>query len=239
MKSNLKKTEFESGVIKELNHKNFFDNEDPKRPNDEGRVSSNDDGSKLSPDNNNQCNDDSDAISTKQTNNTHPGGNVQNETYYTNDFDDSKINFDTKEVPFNNLRRSSRQTKIPSSLNDFIVERKVKYGVEGVINYANLNPDSICFATALNKSIEPTCYEEAVLDSNWIDAINSEIKALNKNHTWIITDLPPRRKAIGNKWIYKIKYKSSDDINRYKARLVVKVVIKKKVLILMKHFHQL
>nr|GEV49200.1 ribonuclease H-like domain-containing protein [Tanacetum cinerariifolium] len=50
----------------------------------------------------------------------------------------------------------------------------------------------------------------------------AEIEALNENHTWEITYLPPIRKAIGNKWIYRIKYKSSGDIDRYKARLVVK-----------------
>nr|GEY42599.1 ribonuclease H-like domain-containing protein [Tanacetum cinerariifolium] len=43
----------------------------------------------------------------------------------------------------------------------------------------------------------------------------------------IITDLPPGRKYMGNKWIYKIKYKSSGDIDRYKARLVVKSCSKK------------
>ncbi|GKC76681.1 putative RNA-directed DNA polymerase [Tanacetum coccineum] len=132
-----------------------------------------------------------------------------------------------EELPVNNLRRSSRQTKLLSSLNDFIVEGKVKYGVERVVNYANLKLDSFCFATALNKSIEPTCYEDVVLDSNWIDAMNSKIEALNENQTWIITDLPLGRKAIGNKWIYKIKYKSSGDIDRYKARLVVKGYSKK------------
>ncbi|GJZ76371.1 ribonuclease H-like domain-containing protein [Tanacetum coccineum] len=52
--------------------------------------------------------------------------------------------------------------------------------------------------------------------------MNAEIKVLNKNQTWIITDLPANRKAIGNKWIFKIKYKASGDIDRYKARLVAK-----------------
>ncbi|GJT33006.1 ribonuclease H-like domain-containing protein [Tanacetum coccineum] len=116
---------------------------------------------------------------------------------------------------------------MPSSLNDFIVEGKVKYGIERVVNYANLKHDNYFFVYALNKSVEPTCYEEAILDSNWIEAMNSEIEALNENHTWIITDLPPGRKAIRNKWIYKIKYKSSSDIDIYKARLVVKGCSKK------------
>nr|GEW49385.1 ribonuclease H-like domain-containing protein [Tanacetum cinerariifolium] len=75
---------------------------------------------------------------------------------------------------------------------------------------------------SLNRSVEPSCYEHAILDNNWIDAMNSEIEALNKNHTWIITDLPPNRKPIKCKWIYKIKYKSSGDIERYKARIVTK-----------------
>ncbi|GJR89385.1 hypothetical protein Tco_0213396 [Tanacetum coccineum] len=93
-----------------------------------------------------------------------------------------EFNFETEELPANTLRRSSRQTKLPSSLNDFIVEgkvkygvEKVKYGVEKVVNYANLNHDNYCVVSALNKSVEPTCYEEAILDSNWIDAMNAEI----------------------------------------------------------------
>ncbi|GKD93978.1 ribonuclease H-like domain-containing protein, partial [Tanacetum coccineum] len=111
------------------------------------------------------------------------------------------FNSDVEELPVNTLRRSSRKTKLPTSLNDFIVEGKVKYGVERVVNYANLNHDNYCFISALNKSFEPTCYEEAILDSNWINAMNAKIEALNKNHTWIIVDLPANRKAIRNKCV--------------------------------------
>ncbi|GJX99805.1 ribonuclease H-like domain-containing protein [Tanacetum coccineum] len=222
MKNNLKPTEFESGVTEDLNHKIFFDSENPKRPNDEGRVSSNDDGPELSPDIN-QGNDDSGATSMDETNNTHPEGTVSDEADFINDFyENLEFNYETKELPVHTLRRSFRQTKLPSSLNDFIVKGKVKYGVKRVVNYANLNHDNYCFIFSLNKSVEPTCYEEAILDSNWVDAMNAKIEALNENHTWEITYLPPNRKAIGNKWIYKNKYKSSGDIDRYKARLVVK-----------------
>nr|GEU36115.1 ribonuclease H-like domain-containing protein [Tanacetum cinerariifolium] len=192
-----------------------------------GRVSSNDDGTELNPDIN-QGNDGSEATSMDETNNTHPEGSVPNETDFINDlYVNSELNSKTEEFLSNTLRRSSRQTKLHSSLNDFIVERKVNYGAEKVFDYANLNHDNYYCVSALNKSVEPTCYEEAILDSNWIDVMNSEIEALNENHTWIITDLPLRRKAIGNKWIYKIKYKSSGDIDRYKARLVVKGYSKK------------
>nr|GEU37784.1 ribonuclease H-like domain-containing protein [Tanacetum cinerariifolium] len=45
---------------------------------------------------------------------------------------------------------------------------------------------------------------------------------VRRNDTLEITDLPIARKAIGGKWVYKIKYKSSGDIDRYKARYVAK-----------------
>ena len=48
------------------------------------------------------------------------------------------------------------------------------------------------------------------------------MEALNKNDTYEITELPPGRKAIGNKWVWKIKFKSNGEVERYKARLVVK-----------------
>nr|GEU47413.1 hypothetical protein [Tanacetum cinerariifolium] len=182
MKSKLKQTEFDSGVTKDLNQKNFFENENPKRPNDEGRVSSNNDETELSPDI--QGNGNSKSISMDEKNNIHPEGTVPNETDFVNDFyENSEFNSEVEELLVNTVRRSTRQTKLPTNLNDFIIEGKVKYGVEKVVNYANLNHESFCFASGLNKSIEPTCYEEAILDNNWIDAMNTEIEALNKNHT--------------------------------------------------------
>nr|GEY55313.1 putative reverse transcriptase, RNA-dependent DNA polymerase, Gag-polypeptide of LTR copia-type [Tanacetum cinerariifolium] len=51
-----------------------------------------------------------------------------------------------------------------------------------------------------------------------IEAMNNEIKALNRNNTWYVCDLPYGRKAIGCKWIYKIKYKAFGKVERYKAR---------------------
>ncbi|GKC77206.1 ribonuclease H-like domain-containing protein [Tanacetum coccineum] len=46
---------------------------------------------------------------------------------------------------------------------------------------------------------------------------NEEVTTLEENE---IVDLPKVRKAIGSKWIYKIKFQSSGEIDRFKARLV-------------------
>ncbi|XP_049414776.1 uncharacterized protein LOC125877559 [Solanum stenotomum] len=64
--------------------------------------------------------------------------------------------------------------------------------------------------------------DEAMHDPRWVAAMQSETQALKDNHTWRIVQLPKDKKAIGCKWIYKIKYKVDDEVDRFKARLVAK-----------------
>ena len=48
------------------------------------------------------------------------------------------------------------------------------------------------------------------------------MESIRSNHVWKLVDLPKGHKAIGNKWVLKIKRKADGSIKRYKARLVVK-----------------
>ncbi|GJV81409.1 ribonuclease H-like domain-containing protein, partial [Tanacetum coccineum] len=120
------------------------------------------------------------------------------------------------------LRRSSRVPKMPAKFNDYVVNSSKKYGLEKYVTYTNLNTSNYCFSTNLNKSSEPTSYFEAVKNPNWIEAMNNEIEALNRNNTWTVCDLPEGRKAVGSKWLWKIKCKSTGEIERYKSRVVAK-----------------
>ncbi|CAM8959567.1 unnamed protein product [Rhodiola kirilowii] len=52
--------------------------------------------------------------------------------------------------------------------------------------------------------------------------MNKEISALEQNHTWTITSLPPEKKAVDCKWVFKVKHHSDGKVERYKARLVAK-----------------
>ncbi|GJT00988.1 retrovirus-related pol polyprotein from transposon TNT 1-94 [Tanacetum coccineum] len=51
--------------------------------------------------------------------------------------------------------------------------------------------------------------------------MDNELEALEQNKTWTIEKLPPNKKSLGCKWVYKIKYKSDGTIKIFKSRLVI------------------
>ena len=52
--------------------------------------------------------------------------------------------------------------------------------------------------------------------------MDEEIDAIERNETWELTKLPPKKQVIGVKWVYKTKCNAEGKIDRHKARLVVK-----------------
>ena len=58
---------------------------------------------------------------------------------------------------------------------------------------------------ALVVSIDPLNFEEAVKSANWRLAMNNEIKSIEKNQAWTLTELPAGAKRIGVKWVFKTK----------------------------------
>nr|GFC38468.1 zinc finger, CCHC-type [Tanacetum cinerariifolium] len=71
---------------------------------------------------------------------------------------------------------------------------------------------------------DPRTLSEAIASrdvSFWKEAVQSEIDSIMHNDTWELTDLPPGCKALGCKWILKIKMKVDGSIDKYKARLVI------------------
>jgi hypothetical protein len=69
---------------------------------------------------------------------------------------------------------------------------------------------------------EPATLAEAEQDVHWRTAMTEEIQAIEDNHTWVLTNLPPGRKAIDLKWVFKVKRDEKGSVVKHKARLVVK-----------------
>lgn len=108
------------------------------------------------------------------------------------------------------LQRSSRESKRPGYLDDYILLAEV---------------ESERLLLLLND--KPWDYDEAKEEKVWRDVCQDEITSIIKNKTWDLVDLPSGAKAIGLRWVFKVKRNSDGSINKYKARLDVKGYIQR------------
>ena len=82
------------------------------------------------------------------------------------------------------------------------------------------------FGYAKTAYFEPNTYNQAVscIDSDkWQQAMFEEHQSIIDAKVWEVhekQDLPPRRKLVGSRWVYKVKFNADSSVERYKARLV-------------------
>ena len=78
--------------------------------------------------------------------------------------------------------------------------------------YSELEDDDIDELALLGTNQnELRSYKEAIKSTdwpNWQTAMGIEMDQLKKQKTWDLVDLPPNRKALKIRWVYKIKYKA-------------------------------
>lgn len=122
---------------------------------------------------------------------------------------------------------SSSSTSLSSSsqspgITHIPLHSPFKYTMTNYISYSSVPPEHSSFINALNQVVEPTSYTQAAKDHKWVDNLHKEIAALETDHTWSIVPLPSGKRAVGCKWVYKVKYHSNGTKERYKARLVAK-----------------
>ena len=58
--------------------------------------------------------------------------------------------------------------------------------------------------------------------------MQEEVRSLLENHTYDLVKLPQGKKALKNKWVYRLKTENNGSQLRYKSRLVVKGFNQKK-----------
>ena len=60
---------------------------------------------------------------------------------------------------------------------------------------------------------ENISFEEAVRDMKWQTTMDEEIKAIHRNNTWEVTELPEGSQP-GVKWVFKKKINAQGEIER-------------------------
>ncbi|XP_062099863.1 uncharacterized protein LOC133805717 [Humulus lupulus] len=98
---------------------------------------------------------------------------------------------------------------------------RVLLRVHRLLPAPHFSPRHRVFLAAITTCIEPRSFKEAMQDEGWHEAMQKEIAALEANGTWEMTVLPPHKKALGSKWVYKIKYHADGQVECLKARLIV------------------
>jgi hypothetical protein len=77
----------------------------------------------------------------------------------------------------------------------------------------------------LGRIPEPTTYEKAVSGpwaKQWTEVMKQEVGSLCSHQTYMLKTIPPGRKAIGVKWVFKVKYTTTRAVDCFKVRLVTK-----------------
>ncbi|KAL0379327.1 UNVERIFIED_CONTAM: Retrovirus-related Pol polyprotein from transposon RE2 [Sesamum radiatum] len=98
------------------------------------------------------------------------------------------------------LRKITRTITKPQWLNDFVC-----HTASSVPIVLHLTPAYACFVASLSTLQEPRTCKYAAQHQERVEAMQQEILALEKNHTWDVTPLPPGKHPIGCKWVFKLK----------------------------------
>lgn len=98
---------------------------------------------------------------------------------------------------------------------------KVSYPLTDFVSFHRLSPQLQAYLDKVASETKPLSNEEAMRDPRWNNSVTVEFDALELNHTWDVTDLPPGKVAIGCKWVFRIKFRVDGSIERFKTRLVV------------------
>ena len=116
-------------------------------------------------------------------------------------------------------RNPPRARQPPPKLLDYVIYA-ARHPI--TLTYHRYSPSHAAFLSVISNHHEPSTFQEANLHTKWRQAMDEELRALNNNHTWSLVQLPCGNKAVGSRWVYKLKFHSDGSIERYKARLVAR-----------------
>ena len=112
----------------------------------------------------------------------------------------------------------SRPTRMKKPIDRYGVDEQAK-----VVEVEEEVKEVIASALCAAEMDEPKTLREARKRpdaSKWLAAAQEEMDSLMEHETWSLTKLPPGRKIVGSKWVFKVKLDENGEAARYKCRLM-------------------
>ncbi|KAI5404869.1 hypothetical protein KIW84_051872 [Lathyrus oleraceus] len=97
--------------------------------------------------------------------------------------------------PENSLRHN--RGKPPKRYSPEEEDHRSRYPIANYVSMKDLSEPLKKFAKELSSYSVPSNVEEAIEDPRWVQAMNEEMEALNKNATWTLVPLPKGKKPVG------------------------------------------
>lgn len=109
------------------------------------------------------------------------------------------------ELPTQHIRCSTRTRSRPQWWQDYdigVSNSVSKYPMHSFVSCHSFSPTYSAFMAKIVSLKEPSSFAKAILDPNWVEAMNKELHALEANNTWTLVPLPDGKKTIGCKWVF-------------------------------------
>jgi hypothetical protein len=100
---------------------------------------------------------------------------------------------------------AKKALKTPDNNSGMQRSTRVKYPVQ-ILTYDGFVVHHYAYMVRVIQEVEPTCFEQTVGNPKWDNAMDEEMATLDVNATWELVALPKVKKAIGCKWVYKVKH---------------------------------
>lgn len=114
-------------------------------------------------------------------------------------------------------QRPQRERIVPRRFADSDVYSDDQIGDEGELIHM-----------VLLAGMEPISEDEALAQPIWRNAMQEELRSIEKNETWTLVDPPANKHCIGVKWVFKTKLNPDGSVSKHKARLVAKGFLQQK-----------
>lgn len=137
--------------------------------------------------------------------------------------------FDEPLVVGEGVRRGTRVRMRPAHFDNYVMLTAVGKYVDEITDDSETN-DNFEFAGVSDMQEPeidsvPQDFESIQFRSDksfWWTAVSEELNSLSENNTWDVTSLPKGKTPINSKWVFTVKLDGAGNVDRYKARLVIK-----------------